>query len=206
LMAEVSALRTDSAPVGTIMAFAGPAIKIPAGWELCDGRMLLRSADTQALFDIIGVSWGSSDNGVTTFRLPDLRGRFLRGLDASPTQGTTGRNAEYWARTISPTCANCGSTTGNVVGSVESDTTRRPRNSEFFTSTNGHHSHGMNFELTASRNPYGGSYNTVANGFIGTHHYPHTDGAGNHNHSVSGGGDNETRPQNAAVLYIIRVK
>lgn len=53
---------------------------VPAGWLLCDGSIVSR--DTYAaLFTAIGTTYGAG-NGSTTFQLPDLRGEFLRGLDA----------------------------------------------------------------------------------------------------------------------------
>jgi microcystin-dependent protein len=44
----------------------------PRGWALCDGR-LLQINQNQALFSLLGTQFGG--NGVTTFALPDLRGR-----------------------------------------------------------------------------------------------------------------------------------
>lgn len=44
----------------------------PVGWALCDGS-LLRIADYQALYSLIGITYGG--DGVTNFALPDLRGR-----------------------------------------------------------------------------------------------------------------------------------
>lgn len=44
----------------------------PEGWAFCDGR-LLPIADNQALYAVIGATYGG--DGVTTFALPDLRGR-----------------------------------------------------------------------------------------------------------------------------------
>lgn len=206
LIAEVAALRSDSAPVGTIMAFAGPAAKIPAGWELCDGRLLTRNADTQAIFNAIGVSWGSTDAGVTNFRLPDLRGRFLRGLDASPTQGESGRDPYRFNRSQNA----FGGNSGNAVGSVHGDTTRFPRHNSFFTSTNGHHNHNNGaFDRLLIFDGHGTIAQHTDSGSEGRQ--PNLEwnapmvATGNHSHSIHGG-DNETAPQNAAVLYIIRVK
>lgn len=45
----------------------------PLGWALCEGQ-LLRIADYDALFALIGTTYGG--DGQTTFGLPDLRGRF----------------------------------------------------------------------------------------------------------------------------------
>ena len=47
-------------------------------WILCDGQELLRS-EYSDLFELIGTGFGQGD-GVTTFNVPDYRGKFLRGL------------------------------------------------------------------------------------------------------------------------------
>src|SRR5215831_5763391 len=44
----------------------------PRGWTTCDGQILAISTN-QALFSLLGTVYGG--NGVTTFGLPDLRGR-----------------------------------------------------------------------------------------------------------------------------------
>lgn len=44
----------------------------PRGWALCNGQ-LLSIAQNTALFSLLGTTYGG--NGVTTFALPDLRGR-----------------------------------------------------------------------------------------------------------------------------------
>src|SRR5690242_7277611 len=44
----------------------------PKGWATCDGQLLQISQNT-ALFSLLGTMYGG--NGVTTFALPDLRGR-----------------------------------------------------------------------------------------------------------------------------------
>ena len=62
---------------GAVIAWAAAAA--PDGWLLCDGAAASRS-DYQDLFDLIGVTYGTGD-GITTFNLPDLRGRFPLGLD-----------------------------------------------------------------------------------------------------------------------------
>jgi microcystin-dependent protein len=56
--------------IGQIEAFAfGFA---PKGWALCAGQLLPINQNT-ALFSLLGTTYGG--NGVTTFALPDLRGR-----------------------------------------------------------------------------------------------------------------------------------
>ncbi|MEY2490474.1 MAG: hypothetical protein QOC70_2416, partial [Verrucomicrobiota bacterium] len=44
----------------------------PRGWAFCQGQLLSISQNT-ALFSLLGTTFGG--NGVTTFGLPDLRGR-----------------------------------------------------------------------------------------------------------------------------------
>lgn len=56
--------------LGEIKLF--PYAFAPKGWALCQGQ-LLSIAQNQALFALIGVTYGG--NGTTTFALPDLRGR-----------------------------------------------------------------------------------------------------------------------------------
>lgn len=56
--------------VGEIRMFAGNYA--PENWQFCDGRELAIS-QYEMLYTLIGVTYGG--NGVTTFALPDMRGR-----------------------------------------------------------------------------------------------------------------------------------
>jgi microcystin-dependent protein len=56
--------------IGEIRLFAGNFA--PRGYALCNGQLLAISQNT-ALFSILGTTYGG--NGITTFGLPDLRGR-----------------------------------------------------------------------------------------------------------------------------------
>ena len=61
----------DSSPIiGTIMIFAGNFA--PRGFAFCSGQLMSIQQNT-ALFSILGTTYGG--NGVSTFALPDLRGR-----------------------------------------------------------------------------------------------------------------------------------
>ncbi|MBF0331013.1 MAG: tail fiber protein [Candidatus Omnitrophica bacterium] len=64
-------------PSGMIVPWGSSVI--PAGWLICDGRAVSR-LDEALLFGVIGTTYGAGD-GVTTFNLPDLRGRTVVGLD-----------------------------------------------------------------------------------------------------------------------------
>jgi microcystin-dependent protein len=75
LQASASA---DSVPLGTVVAFAGSTP--PAGWLLCDGSTVSRT-QYAALFAAVGVTYCIGD-AVTTFKLPDLRGRVVVAVGA----------------------------------------------------------------------------------------------------------------------------
>lgn len=75
-------------PSGTIAMYG--AASAPNGWFLCDGSTKSRTTYAR-LFGIIGTTFGAGD-GSTTFTLPDLRGRFAIGDDATLTLGGTGGN------------------------------------------------------------------------------------------------------------------
>ncbi|BDU71959.1 phage tail protein [Mesoterricola silvestris] len=59
----------------------------PKNWALCNGQFLPINQN-QALFSLLGTTYGG--NGVTTFALPDLRGRVPMHLGPTHTQGERG--------------------------------------------------------------------------------------------------------------------
>ena len=63
-------------PAGVVLPFAGT--EVPEYFLECNGAYLSREVYND-LFDKIGTTNGSTDE--TNFRLPDLRGEFIRGLD-----------------------------------------------------------------------------------------------------------------------------
>jgi microcystin-dependent protein len=62
---------------GSMFPYAGTTE--PSGWLLCNGQTVSRTTYA-ALFNVCGTVYGAGD-GSTTFRLPDLRGYALVGLD-----------------------------------------------------------------------------------------------------------------------------
>ena len=79
-------------PSGAIIAFAGQAA--PAGWLICNGQTLDATSTAVepdyysngtpvsrylALFTVIGTTYGGT--GQSSFKVPDLRGEFIRGYD-----------------------------------------------------------------------------------------------------------------------------
>lgn len=130
-------------PAGTVLPFAGGTA--PEGWAICDGSTVSRSEYSE-LYLAIGDSWGNGD-GSTTFHLPDMRGRFLRGTD-----NAAGNDPDAGSRTA----ANSGGNVGDLVGSVQGDAFK---------------SHNHNFK----HGPYGGDPQTVtSNAWNGNGQYNKT--------------------------------
>ena len=74
-------------PPGMVRMFGGT--NIPTGWLICDGSAVDRTTYA-ALFSAIGTYWGAGD-AVTTFNLPDFRGRSPLGYVNSAISGITAR-------------------------------------------------------------------------------------------------------------------
>ena len=65
-------------PSGAMMPFAGATS--PTGWLLCYGQTLVR-ATYPDLFAVVGTTYNTGGEAGTDFRLPDLRGRAIAGVD-----------------------------------------------------------------------------------------------------------------------------
>lgn len=77
-------------PAGAVMPFAMNSA--PTGWLEANGATVSRT-DYAALFSAIGTTFGAGD-GSTTFKLPDLRGIFVRGSGTN-TNGTAAAFGVY---------------------------------------------------------------------------------------------------------------
>ena len=200
LTARVAALEGGSGsgtagaglPTGTILFLTSAAV--PDGTLPADGRDVSRTTYPE-LFAAIGTDYGSGD-GVDTFTLPDLRGRFVRA----------------WSDGASLDA-------GRTLGSVQDDTTRRPRGPAFGTSSAGEHAHylagGSGFFNTT---PLSGDLTLASSGSSNTgtsdnsYKFAGSTGAavkglsspaGAHTHTITTGGDPETRPVNIALFAVI---
>lgn len=160
---------------GIVVAFAGPATSIPAGWALCDGRSVNRNDPMYAaLFAVIGTAHGG--DAATNFNLPDYRGLFLRGVDLG-----AGRDPDAGNRTTMA----AGGHAGNQVGSVQGDA----------LGVHAHTTQGWRLEAQGGSGFDGAGFETNSNR---NHPWSHTYG-------TSSVGAAETRPRNASVNYIIKL-
>jgi phage-related tail fiber protein len=160
-------------PPGSVMAYAG--MTVPPGWLKCDGSLVSRT-QYASLFSAIGTAHGIGD-GTATFNLPDYRGRFLRGVNETATEGAGTRDPDAAARTtMAP-----GGNTGNTVGSVQLDELKN-------------HSHRLG-------NPgYSAGGGAAGAPPVNTWAVP----AGEGQFSTLSTGGKETRPKNAYVSFLIK--
>jgi len=173
----------SGAPIGAIVAFAGPIDKIPNNWVPCDGFLYDKNGHHPSapqlkyreLFNVIGTIWGG--DGADKFAVPDLRGLFLRGVS-----GGSNVDEDAAMREKSRPDLNSSGNGGNAVGSKQEDLIRR-------------HNHKVNPGDNFMYNS--GNSNSV-------------EGRGDVSYSpvritTAEIGGNETRPKNAYVYYIIRI-
>lgn len=184
--------------VGRIGTFA--MATPPAGWFRANGAAVSRTVYS-ALFAKIGTTYGAGD-GVSTFNLPDPRGKFIRVLD-------DGRGIDV----------------GRVLGSSQADEIRSHNHSGSAANAGGHahtasadaqgeHTHTVTGSTMNSPNSgYAGEIGNAIDGSTfttnaaGLHAHNITVAATpDHSHSITVGytGGAETRPQNIAFLACIK--
>lgn len=177
-------------PPGMVAAFA--LTSCPTGWVEGDGSAVSRSGLYADLFDAMGTIHGTGD-GSTTFNLPNYRGRFLRGR---------ANGSSLDPNRASRTAMATGGNTGDNVGSVQGYATARP-NTNFTTGIeSADHFH---YQFDNMGGTGGGNMASVAANYTSGRSATTSGVSQNHTHTVTGGGDNETRPVNAYVLYCVKL-
>lgn len=179
----LQSIQFNAVPPGNVQYTA--RTDAPSGWLYCDGSAVSRTTYSR-LFSAIGTTFGTGD-GSTTFNLPDLRDEFIRGANAAG---------------------------GRTVGTTESDSLGSHTHSGT-TASAGSHNHlgGIPYLQTydPARFPYGLGGTTrlgfSAGNLTNNAKSPNTSTAGAHTHSftTNATGGSETRPQNVALLPIIKI-
>ena len=194
---QMSALADDGLLIGSIMPF--PMEKVPIGWLACDGRYYEQKRYPE-LFDAIGYRFGQRQD---LFRVPDLQGQFVRGLDLKGN--------------VDP---------GRTLGSLQNDALlghRHGISQASHTDGAGEHDHKINYDYSWTTSVFSGDYKRVYRiDRESTNLQGCTKSSGTHAHSIppakvldvtsSSYGDvngrvgNETRPKNIALLYCIKAE
>ena len=162
-----------------------PTATPPAGYLECDGAALSRTTYA-ALYAVLGTTYGKGAGTAasTTFRLPDLRGEFIRGWDHG-----RGVDPDRAART------NRGDgTTGDNVGTKQTQATKSHR-----------HLAGIGANWGSRYHDYATQAGSLGTGRAGTQRISvgYTGGSGG-SAVTSASGGNETRPRNIALMYAIK--
>lgn len=106
--------------IGEVRLFGGTFA--PTGWALCNGASL-PIAQNEALYSLVGTTYGG--DGVTTFALPDLRGRLP--MHAAPqfplgqkagSEGVTLTTAQLPLHQHQPAAVSASGSTGNPEGAL----------------------------------------------------------------------------------------
>ena len=176
----ITALEGRVVPVGSVVAWAGSPAMVPSGWLPCDGAEYSTMAYPELAMAIGSVHGG---DGATVFHVPDLRGRFLRGVDEG-----TGRDPDAGDR-VQPQEGS--GNAGDGVGSVQDDEFRS-------------HAHGTAINFP-NNTPGSGAFGTGTHGVFGDVMIGVSVGTVNAQRSSAEGGA-ETRPVNVAMHFIIRAE
>lgn len=171
-------------PIGSVSAYVGTTA--PSGWLIMDGSAISRTTYAD-LYAIIGDKFGEGD-GSTTFNLPDMRGRFIRGFDNG-----AGNDPDAASRLAMD--GNSGASTGDNIGSYQADAMQGHR----------HETGGSGSKEFLYTRGSGGVYSNpfVAGSVVDRTTTPQldpiTDGSNGTPRTTS-----ETRPVNLSMNYIIR--
>jgi len=175
----------QSVPTGAVFCMA--VATVPSGYLECDGTAVSRTTYA-ALFAVIGTQYGNPNS--TQFRVPDLRGEFVRGFDNN-------RNID----------------SGRAIGSSQSH--QHPQHNHNVSAsssssvTDPGHKHTMNFNL-GNLISSGGAFGMKDSGTADRMNTATTGISVATTTTISqsnrGGTSNssETRPRNVAMMYVIK--
>ena len=178
-----------SMPVGSLIIW--PTATPPAGYLECNGAALSRTTYA-ALYAVLGVTYGKGAGTAanTTFRLPDLRGQFIRGWDNG-----RGIDPDRAFRTD-----RGDGTTGDKVGARQAAALKKHNHVGLYNSPYG----------TGLHYIYGYKHNGVnTNALQGFGAFPRLDLGLHDNNSANAiktgdAGGNETRPRNINMMFAIK--
>lgn len=188
-VAELAAAVTDLfAPIGALLDYGGSTDPVAGKWILADGRAISRTTYA-SLFTIMGTTYGIGDN-LTTFNVPDLRGRVSVGPDTMGTaQGDAARLPDNDARGNTGGSASTTLTTAQIPAHNHTITNFSASGT---TSTNGAHNHAVSDVL--KNNATGAVFTASFGSVVSLGQFTSTDGAHNHTITTTGSGatDNNT--------------
>ena len=191
-----SAIHIPQAPVGSIMAYGGDIFQLRAneqklGWYVCDGRRI--PVDTFPVYaQVVGSTYGVSNAGDSVY-LPDFRCLFLRGVDGGMTgpRSASDSLADPDANIRFAMNPNGTGNSQNQVGSVQDDAFQG-------------HWHNLN-KIDIAAGGGGGEMPSVITPGASLNGRTVLDPVSDGLHGIPRT-SSETRPKNAYVYWIIKVR
>lgn len=179
-------------PCGTVIPFF--LLTAPVGWIACDGSSVSRETYSDLFYFLTNGNETLPCFGfetTTNFNLPDLRGKFLRGVD-------NGAGNDPDATTTSRTAQGTSGSTGDSIGSIQPYATQNDFGIGNTYSTSHTHTIEEGLNITSGSDFPNGTPDSAA---LTTTGYT-TGSSGDHSHTFSY--NNETRPVNVYLNYFIR--
>jgi microcystin-dependent protein len=179
------AVQNALCPIGSIMPFA--ADEAPKGWLMCDGTYYFHDKELKPLFEKIGHRFGKALRSPELFRVPDLRGLFLRGRSGTESYGV---DPDKDDRGLNRAHQMQGAV-GNNVGSIQGDAIA---------------AHEHTYAHTTGKNPLGNKEGSLHFSVDKRVEASTTEGGKDKkgNDKVGFNGGKETRPRNMYVNFIIK--
>ncbi len=188
-----------ASPIGMITAYAGSTA--PNNWLMCYGQTVSRTTYA-SLFSIISTTYNTGGEAGTDFRLPDLRGRTIAGLDnmggTDALRLSTANNlgTTTGAETVTLTAAQSGlpahqhanTVTNNAVTSGAGSAHQHANtvtNNAVTSGDAGAHSHTIGLRTGAATSTHNNTNEASAGGGTYATSTGPIYGVGDHNHSVT---------------------
>jgi len=173
-------------PSGAVFCIA--VASVPSGYLECNGQSVSRTTFA-ALFAVIGTQYGASNS--STFKVPDLRGEFIRGFD-------NGRGVDS-GRSVASSQSHQHPQHNHAVSASSSSSVSDPG-----------HTHTANYgqgNLVSSGGAFGLRDSGTANRINSNNTGISVSTSTSISQSNRGGTSNssETRPRNIAMMYVIKV-
>lgn len=175
-------------PTGSIIPTT--RLTLPAHGLLCDGSSISRSTYSD-LFGILSNGASTSPcfgyETTTHFNLPDLRGKFIRGVDAG-----AGNDPDSSSRTAQGSSGY----TGDTLGSIQGFATGTPVNT-ITTNSTGNHTHQLPIMTDVTESTF-----AMVSADTPTTTTDRTSSEGDHTHTLTTA-YSDTRPKNLNLYYYI---
>ena len=179
-------------PTGSVHVMA--TTTVPSGYLECAGQYISRTTYA-SLFAIIGTTWGT--NAGTNFRLPDLRGQFVRGW-ANTSSVDSGRSfaSSQSSQNLSHNHSYSGGSV-SVSGANHNHNIRRISLQPSIANVGITLGSGQSYQIGYATNDSGNTGQAVLNS-------GNLSMSGSVSLSINNNGGNESRPQNIAMMYVIK--